>query len=120
MATIGENSAGKSAIFNRFLGTNEEEGVDDTTQNIKQVYTDAQRGLVYWDSPGLNEHVGITNADTLKAFYKIDIVFIVTAVTFKNSKRAIEVMNHINPPKFYLIRNQCDRFENEQKFQQAK
>ena len=120
VAIIGENSAGKSAMFNQILGTNEEEGVDDTTQSIKKVMVDEHRGLIYWDSPGLNEHVGITNADTLKAFYEVDIMFIATAVTFKNCKRCIEVMNHINPPQLYLVRNQCDKFESEAKFEQAR
>ena len=50
----------------------------------------------------------------------MDFVFIATAVTFKNCKRCIQVMNHINPPKLFLLRTQCDRFSNEAEFQSAR
>ena len=66
--------------------------------------------LYYFDSPGLNPYVDITNYDTLKAFYQVDYVFLVTAVTFKNSVNTIQVFDKINPPKFYLVRNKCDKF----------
>jgi hypothetical protein len=65
----------------------------------------------------LNSYVDITNAETLKAFYCVDYIFVVTGVTFKNSVRTIQVFDKINPPKFYLVRNQCDKFLNDQKFQ---
>jgi NADH:ubiquinone oxidoreductase subunit B-like Fe-S oxidoreductase len=58
----------------------------------------------------LNPYVDITNAENLKAFYKVDYIFVVTAVTFKNSVRTIQVFDKINPPKFCLVRNQCDKF----------
>jgi hypothetical protein len=74
---------------------------------------------VYFDSPGLNQTINITHAECLKAFYAIDIMFIATAVTFKNSIKTIQVMDRINPPQLYLIRNQCDRFSNEEDFQKA-
>lgn len=95
------------------------EGVDDTTQFIEKVHEDASRRLVYFDSPGLNQTFNITHAEYLKAFYTIDIMFIATSVTFKNSIRTIQVMDRINPPKLYLVRNQCDKFASEEEFQEA-
>ena len=68
------------------------------------------RKLVYFDAPGLNQNFNITHAEYLKAFYSIDIMFIATAVTFSNSKRTIKVMDKINPPQLYLLRNHCDKF----------
>ena len=120
MAVMGENSAGKSSIYNWAFGLKLEVGVDDTTQKISIVHSDLPRGLKYFDSPGLNEYNSITNADTLKAFYQVDYVFIATAVTFKNCKRCIQVMNHINPPKLYLVRTQCDKFPSEAEFMSAR
>ena len=67
--------------------------------------------MAYFDSPGLNQAINVTHADCLKAFYTIDIMFITTSVTFKNVIRSIQVMNKINPPKLFLVRNQCDKFE---------
>ena len=66
--------------------------------------------MVYFDSPGLNQTFNITHAEYLKAFYDVDCMFIATSVTFKNSIKTIQVMDKINPPVFYLIRNQCDMF----------
>ncbi len=83
------------------------------------VFQDFERKIFYWDSPGLNQTITITQAQYLKAFYSIDIMFIVTAITFKNSIRTIQVMDTINPPNLYLVRNQCDKFENEQDLQEA-
>ena len=107
---IGENSAGKSSLLNFVLGLQLEVGVDDTTQDIEKVHVDASSKLAYFDSPGLNQTINITHAECLKAFYTIDIMFIASSVTFKNVIRSIQVMNKINPPKLYLVRNQCDKF----------
>lgn len=106
-------------MLNCNLGLKLEEGVDDTTQYIEKVHQDASRRLVYFDSPGLNQTFNITHTEYLKAFYTIDIMFIATSVTFKNSIRTIQVMDKINPPKLYLVRNQCDKFSNEEDFQKA-
>ena len=108
---IGENSAGKSSLLNFVLGLKLKVGVDDTTQNIEKVHVNDSSKLVYFDSPGLNQTINITHAKCLKAFYTIDIMFIATSVTFKNVIRSIQVMDKINPPKLYLVRNQCDKFE---------
>jgi hypothetical protein len=35
---IGEIAAGKTTIYNKILGTKEEVGVDDTTQDISKVH----------------------------------------------------------------------------------
>lgn len=40
-------------------------------------------------------------------------MFIVTSVSFKNSIKTVQVMNKINPPKLFLVRNMCDKFEND-------
>ena len=120
VAIIGENSAGKSSLLNKALNLKLEVGVDDTTQNIEKVYTNFKTKLVYFDSPGLNQTITVTQAEYLKAFYAIDCMFIVTSVTFKNSKNSIQVMNKINPPKLYLVRNQCDKFENDAKMNECK
>lgn len=78
------------------------------------MHVNASSKLAYFDSPGLNQTINITHAECLKAFYTIDIMFIASSVTFKNVIRSIQVMNKINPPKLYLVRNQCDKFnENE-------
>ena len=106
-------------MLNSNLGINLEEGIDDTTQKIEKVHHDTSRKLVYFDSPGLNQTLSITHATYLKAFYTVDIMIIATSVTFKNSIRTIQVMNQINPPQLYLVRNQCDKFENEEEFQKA-
>ena len=74
---------------------------------------DEDSKLIYYDSPGLNQSINITHAHILQAFYCVDIMFIVTSVTFKNSIKSIQVMNKINPPKLYLVRNQCDRFDSD-------
>lgn len=66
--------------------------------------------MVYFDSSGLNQTFNITQAEYLKALYDVDCMFIATSVTFKNSIKTIQVMDKINPPVFYLIRNQCDMF----------
>ena len=106
-------------MLNHILGLDLEEGVDDTTQDLSIVHADPIRKLVYFDSPGLNQTFSITHAEYLKAFYTIDFMFIATSVTFKNSFRTIQVMDKINPPKLYLVRNQCDKFANEEQFQKA-
>lgn len=111
LAFIGENSAGKSALLNHYLGLHLEEGVDDTTQKIEQVHVDEVKKIAYFDSPGLNQTINITHAENLKAFYSVDYMFIATSVTFKNSIRSIQVMDKINPPKLFLVRNMCDKFE---------
>ena len=80
----------------------------------------AKSKLAYFDSPGLNQTINITHAECLKAFYTIDIMFIATSVTFKNVIRSIQVMNKINPPKLFLVRNQCDRFESEAELMNCK
>ncbi len=46
-------------------------------------------------------------------------MFIATAVTFKNSVKSIQVFDKINPPKLFLVRNQCDKFEKDEDFQAA-
>lgn len=110
VAFIGENSAGKSALLNQILGLHLEEGIDDTTPQIEKVYVDSVGKIAYFDSPGLNQAINITHAEILKAFYCIDYMFIATSVTFKNVVKSIQVMDKINPPKLFLVRNQCDRF----------
>ena len=117
---IGENSAGKSSLLNFVLGLQLEVGVDDTTQDIEKVHVDASSKLAYFDSPGLNQTINITHAECLKAFYTIDIMFIASSVTFKNVIRSIQVMNKINPPKLYLVRNQCDKFRTDAELMKCK
>lgn len=95
-------------------------GVDDTTEEIEIVHKDETEKIVYFDSPGLNQTINVTHAEYLKAFYSIDIMFVATSTTFKNSIRAIQVMDKINPPKLLLVRNQCDKFESDQAMQKCK
>jgi len=111
VAIIGENSAGKSSLFNNFLGLKLDVGVDDTTETIEKVHNDTNLKIAYFDSPGLNQTINITNASCLKAFYSIDCMIITIGTTFKNSIRSIQVMSKIKPPKLILLRNQCDKFE---------
>ena len=58
-AVIGEIAAGKSTIYNTLFGRKEPVGVDDTTQEVAHVHSEDNR--VYWDSPGLSQHLSITN-----------------------------------------------------------
>ena len=44
-------------------------------------------------------------------------MFLITAVTFKNCIRSIQVFDKINPPKLFLVRNQCDKFKSDEEFQ---
>ena len=39
-AVVGEIAAGKTTIYNTILGTTEEVGCDDTTQDIAKVHQD--------------------------------------------------------------------------------
>lgn len=64
--------------------------------------------------------MSITNAEYLKAFYAVDLMFIATSVTFKNSVNTIQVMDKISPPGLFLVRSQCDKFENDGDLQKCK
>lgn len=54
IAVIGQNSAGKSTIYNWIFGLNCKVGIDDTTQEISVVFENKEKRLEYVDSPGLN------------------------------------------------------------------
>lgn len=59
-AIIGENSAGKSSMLNKVLNIKLEVGIDDTTEIIEKVHVDSATKIAYFDSPGLNQTISIT------------------------------------------------------------
>ena len=119
-AVIGDNSAGKSTLYNKTFNLELEVGVDDTTQQVSKVYDCSQRSVEYFDSPGVNETTNVASPEVLKVLYSLKCVFIATSVTFKKLKRLIRIMDRINPPMLYLLRTQCDKFPSEEEFESAK
>ena len=117
---FGRCSTGKTTILNKMFNLNLQVGVDDTTQTLSKVHVDRNKKLAYFDSPGLNEHVNITNYGVFKALNQMDFVFVLTAVTFKEVRKAILVFNKLNPTRLVLVRTQCDKFDTEEEFQVAR
>jgi len=50
----------------------------------------------------------------MKDILSIDYAFIVTAQSFKNSHRAIQVLSQLIPGRVILVRNQCDTYTEEE------
>lgn len=110
---IGPISAGKSSLLNRFLNTKLEVGVGQTTVKISPVFTTNDNIEVY-DSPGINKDYDICDYRILNDLFTMSIFL----VCFQNCLSEVNVIIRILSAirfkfgqKIYLVRTQCDRFD---------
>jgi hypothetical protein len=75
------------------------------------VHHDETKKRFYYDIPGFNDEVQVEDAEILSFFYQAHSVFILEDGTFKSIKRVLQILNKINPPCLYIVRNKCDLFK---------
>lgn len=108
---VGNISTGKTSLINYACGTKLPVAMGECTSQVQEVAKSKKdTNLHIWDSPGVNDHFKLFDHRNLSYFYCTDRIFIVYPDSVKNCKEMIVVLVKIKPNDTFLVRSQCDRW----------